>query len=76
MAVKKGEITMLKAPRFMVEFMNYRIKQVKNDVGIIPADRPEIIASLRKTVKAYENGFATMSETMRILNEVPEYFLI
>ena len=60
---------MIKAPRFMREFLKYQIKTVK-ELGLDIDGNGDIEKSLRRVVERYEQGIITLSEAMDLLNNI------
>lgn len=60
---------MIKAPRFMREFLEYQIKTVK-ELGLDIDGNGDIEKSLQRVVERYEQGIITLSEAMDLLNNI------
>ena len=59
---------MLKVPRFMREYANYRKEEIKNHV-VNDGLKACSIEQIDKAVKCYERGLFTVDETMELITK-------
>lgn len=59
---------MLKVPRFMKEYANYRKEEIKNHV-INDELKACSIEQINKAVKCYERGLFTVEETIEMITK-------
>ena len=59
---------MLKVPRFMREYVNYRKEEIKNHV-VNDELKACSIEQIDKAVKCYEKGLLTVEETMEMITK-------
>lgn len=60
---------MIKAPRFLIEYANYKIRQLKNNELMYYDVREEEIEKIERAVNLFQRGFIVIDEAIRIINE-------
>lgn len=60
---------MIKAPRFLIEYANYKIRQLKNNELMYYDVREKEIEKIERAVNYFQRGFIVIDEAIRIINE-------
>ena len=58
---------MNKAPRFMIEYANYQLRQLESNSAMNPGIKRELWRRIDQAVRQYERGYITVNECMRLL---------
>ena len=60
---------MIKAPRFLTEYSNYKIREIENNTLMQQEYKTEKLYTITRAYHAFCYGHITIDEAIRIINE-------